>query len=76
MSHFVIDLLTSRSQRNEQLLTLDFPPALQQRVMNALRADPKSVDIRNQAPHFYTLATRILEIFEDENMTEVLIDVG
>ncbi len=58
------------------LVTLDLPHALSQRVMNALKADPRTVDLRAQAPHFYSLGTRILELFEEEEMVDVLIDVG
>ncbi|OKO92775.1 DNA replication complex GINS protein psf3 [Penicillium subrubescens] len=50
------------------------PDALAERVMNALKADPRTVDLRALAPHFYTLSERILEIFEEEEMVDVLID--
>lgn len=59
----------------ESLITLDFPPALQQRVTNALKADPRSVDLRAQAPHFYALGARVLELFEDEDLVNVLTEV-
>jgi hypothetical protein len=57
------------------LASLDMPQALGQRVMNALRADPRSVDIRAQAQSFYGLAERMLDLFEEEEMVEVLLDV-
>ena len=57
------------------LVTLDLPNALSQRVLNALKADPKTVDLRALAPHFYGLGTRILELFEEEEMVDVLSDV-
>lgn len=57
------------------LASLDMPPVLGQRVMNALRADPKSVDLRAQAQWFYGLGERMLELFEEEEMVEVLTDV-
>jgi len=56
-------------------VTLDFPVPLQQRVINALKADPNSVDLRAQAPHFYALGARILDLFEDDEMVDVLTDV-
>ena len=56
-------------------MTLDFPVPLQQRVINALKADPNSVDLRAQAPHFYALGARILDLFEDDEMVDVLTDV-
>ena len=57
------------------LVTLDLPAALSQRVMNALKADARTVDLRAQAPHFYTLAARILELFEEEEMVDILTEV-
>lgn len=57
------------------LASLDMPSALGQRVMNALKADPKSVDVRAQAQWFYGLGERMLELFEEEEMVDVLLDV-
>lgn len=51
------------------------PEALSERVMNALKADPRTVDLRALAPHFYSLSERILELFEEEEMVDVLSDV-
>ncbi|KAK8215362.1 DNA replication protein [Zalaria obscura] len=56
------------------LATLDLPTALSQRVMNALKADPKTVDLRAQAQHFYNIGARMLELFEEEDMVEILTD--
>ncbi|OJJ82237.1 DNA replication protein PSF3 [Aspergillus glaucus CBS 516.65] len=55
-----------------RLVSLDLPPALSERVMNALKADPRTVDLRALAPHFYNLSERILELFEEEEMVDVL----
>ena len=57
------------------LASLDMPFALGPRVLNALKADPKSVDVRAQAPWFYGLGERMLELFEDEEVGEVLLEV-
>jgi GINS complex subunit 3 len=43
--------------------------------MNALKADPRTLDLRALAPHFYNLSERILELFEEEEMVDVLTDV-
>jgi GINS complex subunit 3 len=56
--------------------TIDTPSVLEDRVLNALRADPKSVDVRAQAQWYYDLARRYLELFEDEAMVEVLTEVS
>ena len=76
-SCFLFRFDTSRSQPTSTgaLVTLDLPAALSQRVMNALKADPRTVDLRAQAPHFYALAARMLELFEEEEMVDVLIEV-
>lgn len=58
-----------------RLVTLDIPSALSERVMNALKADPRTVDLRALAPHFYSLSERVLELFEEEEMVDVLINV-
>ena len=58
------------------MATIDMPSALSQRVLNALKADPRTVDLRAQAPHFYSLGVRMLELFEEDEMAEVLAEVG
>lgn len=58
------------------LATLDMPTALGHRVLNALRADPKSVDIRAQAQFFYGMGERMLELFDEEEIADVLSDVS
>jgi len=58
------------------MVSLDFPAALSQRVINALKADPNTVDLRAQAPHFYALGSRILELFEEEEIVDVLLEVS
>jgi len=65
----------SQSLNTSSLVTLDPPSALAPRVLNALKADPRTVDLRALAPHFYNLGARILELFEEEEMIEVLSDV-
>lgn len=65
----------SQSLNTSSLVTLDPPSALSPRVLNALKADPRTVDLRALAPHFYDLGARILELFEEEEMIEVLSEV-
>ena len=43
--------------------------------MNALKADPRTIDLRALAPHFYRLGVRILQLFEEEEMVDILNDV-
>ncbi|KAK1090598.1 DNA replication protein, partial [Friedmanniomyces endolithicus] len=58
------------------LATLDMPSALGPKVMNALTADATSVELRQQAQWFYGLGERMLELFEDEEMGAVLLNVS
>ena len=51
------------------------PSALSDRVLNALKADPRSLDLRAQAPHFYNLGARMLELFEEDEIIDVLNQV-
>lgn len=44
-------------------------------MLNALKADPRTIDLRSLAPHFYSLSERVLELFEEEEMVEVLLNV-
>ncbi|GAB7364043.1 hypothetical protein MBLNU230_g4599t2 [Neophaeotheca triangularis] len=67
-------LAVSKPTGGSSLATLDLPSALGHRVVNALKADPKTVDIRAQAAHFYSLGARMLELFEEEELVEVLTD--
>ncbi|KIW02496.1 hypothetical protein, variant 2 [Verruconis gallopava] len=67
-------LAVSQAQSGASTLTLDMPRALSPRVVNALKADPKVIDLRSQAPHFYALGARMLELFEEDELGEVLDD--
>ena len=58
------------------VLSIDLPTSLAPRVLNALKANPKTVDLRAQAPHFYDLAARALELFEEDEIVEVLTEVS
>jgi len=57
------------------MATIDLPNSLSARVLNALKADPRTVDLRSQAAHFFTLGARMLELFDEEEIADVLTDV-
>jgi GINS complex subunit 3 len=50
------------------------PDAFAPRVLNALKADPRTVDLRSLAPHFYMFAERYLNLCGDDE-DEAIIDV-
>ena len=43
--------------------------------MNALKADARTIELRALAPHFYGLGARILDLFEDDELADVLSEV-
>ncbi|KAI5809031.1 hypothetical protein DFH27DRAFT_542197 [Peziza echinospora] len=67
-------LAISQPTSRTPLVSLDLPTCLSTRVQNALKADPKSVDLRALATHFYALGCRVLQLFEDEELADVLAD--
>ena len=44
-------------------------------MLAALKAGPKTVDLRQLASHYYDLAARVLELFEEEEIVDVLSEV-
>jgi len=73
---WMAEMLAVSKPAADPLGSLEMPSALGQRVLNALRADPKSVDLRAQAQWFYALGERMLELFEEEEMGEVMSEVS
>lgn len=69
-------LAVSQNQAGTSTLTLDLPHSLSPRVLNALKADPRTLDLRSLAPHFYALGARMLELFEEDEVCDVLADVS
>ncbi|MCJ1278600.1 DNA replication protein [Puttea exsequens] len=57
------------------LCELDLPASLSQRVLNALEADPRTVDLRAQCGHFYGLAEKVLELVGTEEESEAVVGV-
>ncbi|KAI9679022.1 MAG: DNA replication protein [Trizodia sp. TS-e1964] len=57
------------------LVTLDLPSALAPRVLHALKADARTVELRILAPHFYSLAAKLFLLFEEDEMSEVITEV-
>jgi GINS complex subunit 3 len=45
-------------------------------VLNALKANPRTVDLRALAPHFYELAARVLDLFEEDEIVDILTEVS
>ena len=58
------------------VVSLDTPESLSTRVLNALKADARTVELRGLAPHFYGLAIRFLECYEEEEIVDILSAVS
>jgi GINS complex subunit 3 len=57
---------------NSAFVTLETPSALNAEVISALKADPRAVPLRDRSPHFYGLAARALDLFDEPELSEVL----
>ena len=60
-------------------MTLDLPECLGQRAMNALKANPKVVDLRQLVGgggYFYGVTGRVLELFEEDEVGNVVGEVS
>lgn len=53
-------------------LTLNMPPCLGDAVMNALKADPRAVAVRDQSAHFYGVGVRMLDLFDEREIGAIL----
>lgn len=53
-------------------VSLNLPSPLADEVIQALKADPRSVPLRDRSPHFFSLSTRILDLFEERDLAAVL----
>jgi GINS complex subunit 3 len=63
---------SSSVEETKSFVTLNLPPALSNDVVQALKADPRAVPLRDQTAHFYGLATRLLDLFEEPGLGDVL----
>ena len=56
----------------KSFVNLSLPRALSSEVVQALKADPRAVPLRDQSTHFYSLATRLMDLFEEGELDGVL----
>ncbi|KAL8838265.1 MAG: hypothetical protein Q9176_005194 [Flavoplaca citrina] len=69
---YLAELLAVQQLDSRPLLTLDLPASLGPRVLNALKADAKSVDLRALEVYFFEGASRVLELLEEEGVGDVV----
>ncbi|OLN81355.1 DNA replication complex GINS protein psf3 [Colletotrichum chlorophyti] len=63
---------TGTAEDSKAPVTLNLPPALSNQVISALKADARAVPVRDQSAHFYGLGTRILDLFDERELSEVM----
>ena len=64
--------LASTSDDSKAPLTLELPPCLSDDVISALKADPRAVALRDQSAHFYGIGVRMLDLFDERELGNVL----
>ncbi|KAF4121988.1 GINS complex subunit 3 [Geosmithia morbida] len=64
--------LASSGDDSKAPLTLHMPSCLSESVMAALRADPRSVPLRDQSVHMYGVGVRMLDLFDEAELAAVL----
>ncbi|KAG8414313.1 DNA replication protein [Metarhizium acridum] len=64
--------LASAGEDSKAPLTLNLPPCLSDQVINALKADPRAVALRDQSAHFYGVGVRMLDLFDERELGAVL----
>jgi len=58
--------------QGKSFITFDLPRALGNDVLQALKADPRAVPLRDQSAHFYSLATHLMDLSEEPELNAVL----
>ena len=55
-------------------MDIDQPKMFSTRVCNALKADPRSVDLRAQSAYFYAFAIKFLDWTERDDLLQIIVD--
>lgn len=64
--------LASAGQDASPPITLSLPPCLSEQVLAALKADPRAVPLRDQSAYFYGVAVRMLDLFDEKELSAIL----
>ncbi|KAH6847810.1 hypothetical protein B0I37DRAFT_151941 [Chaetomium sp. MPI-CAGE-AT-0009] len=56
----------------KSFVAFDLPRAMGNDVVQALKADPRAVPLRDQSAHFYGLATHMMELSEEQELAAAL----
>ncbi|CBF81638.1 hypothetical protein AN5574.2 [Aspergillus nidulans FGSC A4] len=75
MSYYDIDSILTDAQKLPCTFELDVPGLGILEGNPGESADPRTVDLRSLAPNYYRLSERVLELFEEEEMVDILSNV-
>lgn len=56
----------------KSFVNLSLPDALSNECIQALKADPRAVQLRQRSMNFYGLSTRLMDLFEERELDAVL----
>ncbi|KAK3386106.1 hypothetical protein B0H63DRAFT_523426 [Podospora didyma] len=59
-------LAVANDDQGKSFVNFDLPRALGNDVIQALKADPRAVPLRDQSAHFFGLATRMMDLLAEE----------
>ncbi|KAK0649299.1 DNA replication complex GINS protein psf-3 [Cercophora newfieldiana] len=62
----------SSDDQNKSYVAFDLPHALRNDVVQALKAEPLAVPLRDQSAHFYSLATHMMDLSEEPELSATL----
>jgi GINS complex subunit 3 len=65
-------LANTGDAEGKSFVSFDLPPPLGNDVVQALKADPRAVPVRDQSAHFYGLATHMMDLSEEKELAAVL----
>ncbi|KAL2891968.1 DNA replication complex GINS protein PSF3 [Ceratocystis lukuohia] len=65
-------LASSTMASGESAVTMTLPEALSHEVVQALKADPRAVAVRERTANFYNLTDRMLDLFDDVPLAAVV----
>lgn len=72
---WLAELLAVTNMGDDQaksFVSFDLPPALGNDVVQALKAEPRAVPLRDQSAHFYSLATHMMDLSEEPALSTAL----
>lgn len=68
----MLAIANTGDERGKSFVAFDLPKALGNDVVQALKADPRAVPLRDQSAHFYSLATHMMDLSDEPELSATL----